>query len=333
MPILRKVGIFFAYIGITLTNVEMRKILYLSLAVSLSSCAVMTQTVDVEILKSGNESLPISPDDRIVVLANYKPNAKFVRKKITAFVDDSVQVAATANLFSDYYRSVGTFTSAFVPIKYKLRPNTDSNDPVSLSKKEIDQLTLLDRSRYVIDISLLRTLIEKTDALSYKTSYASLWRVYDAKDGKMVREIVYKDSLYYDQYERVSRSELDSIIASDVSYRVADRLGSVLFPYWDRESRFYMVVQDPVFMKVKDLIRDFKWKEVISLMTPFLETGDKNDAYAASFNIALACEMVGNYDLALKWLEKCERIKSNYTTNLYKAILINRQSESSRILE
>lgn len=311
----------------------MRKILYLFFIASVSSCAVTTHTVNVEILKAGTHSLKLSPNDRIMVVANYKPNARYLRKKVTAFVDDSLQVASTASLFSDYYRSLGTFTTSYIPIKYKLRTKTDSNEPVDLTKKEIFNYTILDKSRYLIDISLLRTLIEKVDGLTYKATFASLWRAYDATNGSMVREMVFKDSLYYDQYEKVRRDELDSTIASDISFKIADRMGKEFFPYWEEQARFYMLIQDPSFLKVRTFIQEFRWKEVIGLMKLYLETGDKNDAYAASFNIALACEMMGNFDLALKWIEKCKKIKSDYTTNLYEAILLSRQSETGQILE
>ena len=301
-------------------------IAYMLLVFTASSCAVTTKTVNVDVLIPSAERISLDNNERIMVVANYKRHNKLISNHTSAFVDDSLQVANTVNGFNSYFRSLGTYSQNYVRVIY--RPIIQS-EPDLLTSEEIKRYSQLENPKYIVELSLLRTLISKTDPTSFKAVYASLWHVYDAREGTLVRELLDKDSLYYDQYEKVSRSELDSIIADDVSYRVAQKIGYSVLPFWQEQYRYYLTVPDSQFRRVDELIQAFKWKEVISLMQEFLTSSDKNDVYAATFNIALACEMMGNLDLAKKWLEKCQKIKNSYVVSLYSEALNNRERQEN----
>jgi hypothetical protein len=303
----------------------MRKyIAYTLLMLTASSCAVTTKTVNVDVLIPSAERVSLSNNERIMVIANYKSHSKLISNHVSAFVDDSLQVAKTVNGFNDYFCSLGTSAQKYVHVIYRPIPK---DEPDILTSEEIKRYTQLENPKYIIELSLLRTLIKKESPSSYKVTYASLWDIYDAEKGSLIRELIDKDSLYYDQYEKVSRSELDSIIADNVAYNISQRIGYSVFPFWQEQYRYYLMVLDPQFQKVDELIQTFKWKEVISLMQGFLSSSDKNDVYAATFNIALACEMMGNLDLAKKWLEKCKKIKNSYVVVSYSEALISRERQ------
>lgn len=301
-------------------------IAYMLLVFTVSSCAVTKKTVNVDVLIPSAERISLNDNERIMVVSNYKRHNKLISNYTSAFVDDSLQVANTVNGFNSYFRSLGTYSQNYVRVIY--RPITQS-EPDLLTSEEIKRYSRLENPKYIVELSLLRTLISKADPRSYKVVYASLWHVYDVKEGTLIREMLDKDSLYYDQYEKISRSELDSIIADDVSYRVAQKIGYSVLPFWQEQYRYYLTVPDPQFRKVDNLIQEFKWKEVISLMQGFLSSSDKNDVYAATFNISLACEMLGDIDLAKKWLEKCQKIKNSYVVSLYSEALNNREKQEN----
>jgi hypothetical protein len=296
------------------------------LLLTVSSCAVTTKTVNVDVLIPSAERISLSNGERIMVVANYKRSGKLVSNHTSAFVDDSLQVANAVNGFNDYFRSLGTYSQNYVRTIY--RPITKS-EPDLLTTEDVYRYSQLENPKYIVELSLLRTVINKVDPTSHNAIYASLWHVYDAKAGTLIRELLDKDSLYYDQYERVSRAELDSIIAGDVSYRVAKKIGYSVLPFWQEQYRYYLTVPDPQFRKVDGLIREFRWKEVIQLMQGFLASADNDDVYAATFNISLACEMLGNLDLAQKWLEKCQKIKNSYVVSLYSDALERRLKQEN----
>jgi hypothetical protein len=278
----------------------------------------------VQVLKAGPNTLPIKANDRIMLIASYRENGRAASKTSTAFIDDSVLVYSTINKFIDYYKDNGTFTESFIPIRKNILTE-ESNEAKSISNDELQKITLLDNPKYVIDLALVRILIRKTSSQSFKVNYAALWRVYDPYQKELVKEVLVSDSTYYDLARRSdNRQEIDSTISEDISDTIAKTVTQTILPYWDNQYRFYMTTIDSDFNKVEDQIKNFQWKAVIESMTPFLSDKDKNRIYAASFNIALACEMTGQFDLALKWLEKCEQIKNTGEVKFYKITIEDR---------
>jgi hypothetical protein len=293
----------------------MRKyIAYTLLILTTSSCVVQTKTVNVDVLIPSPERLSLESNERIMLVANYRYHNKIAKNHSTAFVEDSIQVYKTANNFCNYFRSLETFSQNYVRIGY--RP-ISLNEPDLLSVDEIKRYSILENPKYIVELSLLRTVINKVDPTTYKVSYASLWHVYDVAKGEMIRELLDRDSLFYDQYEKVPRAEIDSLIAENVANRIAEKVGYSILPFWQEEFRYYLTIPDPNFQKVNNLIQTFKWQEVINLMQTYLSSEDKNEIYAATYNIALACEMLGNINLAKKWLEKSKNAKNSYVVSLY----------------
>lgn len=293
----------------------MRKyIAYTLLILTTSSCVVQTKTVNVDVLIPSPERLSLGSDERIMLVANYRNHNRLEKNHTTAFVDDSIQISKTANSFTDYFRSLETFSQNYVRVSY--RP-INQNEPDLLSTDEIRRYSLLESPKYIVELSLLRTVINKVDPTTYKVTYASLWHVYDVDKGEMMRELLDRDSLFYDQYEKVPRAQIDSLIAENVANRIAEKVGYSILPFWQEQYRYYLTMPDPQFQKVDKLIQNFKWQEVITLMKSYLSSADKNDVYAATYNLALACEMLGNIDLAKKWLEKCKKIKHSYVVSQY----------------
>lgn len=295
------------------------------LSITATSCAVMTNSVSVDILVPKETNLALSDNDRILMVANYRPHHRYTQNQTAAYVDDSLYMAQAANHLVDIYRSIGTYTQKYVPVKYL---KLESDDLPVLTNNQIESLSLLEQPRYIVDLSLFRILIKPLGAYTYKVNSASIWRVYDVENMTLVKEFVSKDSLYYDQYQRVDRNTIDSTIASDISFKVGSKMANNLFADWQTQYRYYITTQDYGFDKVKGLVASFSWSELIKTMRPFLSSSDKNAVYAAAFNTALACEMLGNIDLAKKWLDKAKSIKrSSYAVNQYMEVLEKRKKE------
>lgn len=295
---------------------------YILLAFTLTSCTVTVNSVNVELLVPSAERISLNNDERIMVVANYRGPHRLLQGHTTAFVEDSIQVTNTVNGFNDYFRSLGAFSQGYVRSSFN-QINKQEVEPLTID--DIDRYARLENPKYIVNLAMMRTLIKRLDPTTYKATYASLWQVYDVQSKSIVREILAKDSLYYDQYEKVSREELDSIISVDVAGRVAQHVGYTLLPYWEEQSRYFLTVFDPQFQKVEQLVREFRWKEVISLMEKFLTYPDKDFTYAATFNISLACEMLGDVELAKKWLEKSKSIKKSYVNTNYEQMLLLRE--------
>jgi len=306
----------------------MQKFIFYAFTMLCTSCAVSIKTVNVDVLIPSPEKLNVKSGDRIMLVANYRPQNRIVQGKVSAFVDDSLLVSKAAESFKGYYQGLGLTGQSFVSTKHRLITN---NEPELLTPDDIKSLGVLEKPSYVVEISLYRTLISKEFPTVYKATSATLWHVYNGSTGEIIREIIDKDSIIYDQNQRISRLELDSIIASDMAYKMGEKMGANILPFWEEQQRLLLIVNDPKFMQVEQLINDFKWKEVASLMQDFVTSAEKDYRYAATFNLALACEMMGDLKLAQKWLEKCKTINNSYVLKLYEADLQKRMLNEARL--
>lgn len=310
----------------------LRLVYFCLLALLASSCAVTSDLTEVEVLVPGKNNLALTSDDRIMFVVDYKPHQRLTQNTSSAYVDDSIMVETTTKNIVSYFQELGNYEQSYVTIRSRLNKDKEAKD---LTPSEIEQYSILEQPKYIINLALLRMLIKPYDenGLAYNSTCASLWRVYDAETGNLVHEMVSRDSIMFFKQQNVPREAIDSTIMIQMSDIVAEKISSNYFPTWQHQYRYYQLISDLEFYKVKELIENFKWDEVIALMEPYLASQDKHVVFAASFNIALACEMTGRFDLAIKWLDKAKKCKKNYTTEQYSLLLQEREKDLSNLPE
>ncbi len=95
--------------------------------------------------------------------------------------------------------------------------------------------------------------------------------------------------------------------------RVGIQLGSSFISTWKLEQYALYYFDDlsnqdwgaPIIQAQK-----FNWIKAVDLWTPFLKSRDYQKKACASFNIATAFYMLGDYELALKWLDQADKMDS-----------------------
>ena len=112
----------------------------------------------------------------------------------------------------------------------------------------------------------------------------------------------------------------------EVSRVVGEILGSKLTRQWERERRVLINFPDnPQWEEPLALAMDFKWKEAIAGWIPMTESRNARIAAYASYNIAVGCEMLQQFELAREWADFSVK-KYNFTDNmLLKQQLKNRR--------
>ena len=59
----------------------------------------------------------------------------------------------------------------------------------------------------------------------------------------------------------------------------------------------------PEWEEAYELAADFRWTEAIDKWMEVVESRNPKKSAFAAYNIAIGCEMVERFDLALKWLD------------------------------
>jgi tetratricopeptide (TPR) repeat protein len=160
---------------------------------------------------------------------------------------------------------------------------------------DIDKLTIVD-NRTVVD-----TLTIQIDANPWETENELTDRIPDNKATSMY---VIRD---------LAKSYVEEIT-----------------PFWKEETRFYYI--DNHIAQAEYYIANENWTKAMNVWSKYVNDADKNLAAISCFNMAVGCEILGEYELALKWMENVKRKNANYYWEEYKR-LIERRTEEKVIID
>lgn len=137
------------------------------------------------------------------------------------------------------------------------------------------------------------------NAISEETVYSKLF-----KDTLMIRIPEGPDGSYTQSYVASFLKENDSLFMHLLGRKIAESISTT----WETEE--WMLVDYPSDEKWHSAYKnamDFKWEEAVKGWLPLAEDKDSVKASCAAFNIAVACQMLGNTELALSWIDYCRK--------------------------
>lgn len=183
------------------------------------------------------------------------------------------------------------------------------------------------------------------DYMAYPTLYYqtremavnAYWSIFDLVERKRLDRYRYSDTLYWEKSaytEAKLNKEMPSLekCLREMSFFVAFDYGKRVLPSWDKEGRYYFELGNKDFKLASQLIRDEdNWDKAIELWLKYVDNFDREIASRACFNLALAYEIKGNFDLAIKWAEQSKKIKNKTKTKYYISILEDRKKDLEKL--
>lgn len=135
------------------------------------------------------------------------------------------------------------------------------------------------------------------------TSYAAPHAYSDGKDSSA------------ELMEKAVRAMLDE--GRDAGRKVAESFKSV----WKHEQYSLVYFNEADWYKALDRAEVYDWKGAMDMWMSLLSTKDMLKRACAEYNLATACYMLGDYDLAIRWLDQSDRDnKLQYSEGLRKRI-------------
>jgi len=118
----------------------------------------------------------------------------------------------------------------------------------------------------------------------------------------------------------------------EAMYESGVRTAKRLAPWWTVLDRYFFSYGPSGFSEASAYLRKGKWQEAARIWRPMTESGQKQVAAKASFNMALTCELANNIPAAFEWLHKSEKlgIPIQYI-NDYQAKLARRDIETAKL--
>ncbi len=87
---------------------------------------------------------------------------------------------------------------------------------------------------------------------------------------------------------------------------VGEKVSEIFLPSWNQEERMILCFSGSKWEAAYYLAYDFKWEQAIDIWLDLVKSGSPMKQGAAAYNLAVACEILGRYDIAHKWLDFAE---------------------------
>lgn len=158
------------------------------------------------------------------------------------------------------------------------------------------------------------------------------WRMYDPAKQEVFSERRYKEQYVWESASTDKRQAAMNIMGLDRAFRRAAYwagydLGQIMFPYWVQQTRSYYARGNSVFRNASKHVENNQWQKAIDLWKKTFQQNSEELAFRAAFNIAFACEMMGDIDLAIEWIDRALEIYSYKKAREYREVLLERQDK------
>jgi hypothetical protein len=186
--------------------------------------------------------------------------------------------------------------------------------------------------------------VETFDAFDYSNSLdgsyftnldilvQSKWRIYALDNREVILRQTRIDTIsWYSagaSWDKANENIPDRYVALEQAASEAGGVfGKLITPSFRKVNRIWFVTDNPSMQKAADYVQKGDWTSAAKLWNG-LATAHKNKlASLAAFNMALTCELKGELELAIYWIERSCEIKLTEKNQLYKTKLQERVAQ------
>ncbi|MFP4556450.1 MAG: DUF6340 family protein [Bacteroidales bacterium] len=311
-------------------------ILVAAIAILFTSCAEY-KVISIQTLKPAELSTPNNFQQPIIILGLYK-GIEGVDESMAQAAIDSIAALESGFVLTESLSDSPWFQDFSLPVTTHYREDS-SHLILPYSWDKVEQLASEGNADLVISLEYIKVSPE-VDSYSYWDGatnayygYLSMkiyayWRVYDLNSREVTADYLYKDTLVWEEndYSKVRvGDQLPGLFsaASYCGYQTGQEFAKKIAPSWMDERRFFYIRGSKNMRKAVDFADENSWMDAASLWQKVInDTGTKPEVAAkAAFNMALANELNGNFDVALNWLDKSEEYHKLEEIDWYRKIL------------
>lgn len=163
------------------------------------------------------------------------------------------------------------------------------------------------------------------------------FRIYD-RNGSIVhstelatQEIFTATGDYPGEMQRKLRNT--QALLDESAEKLAQMYQNEISPHWIQSNRSYYKSGSQEMAKAEAYVNANNWEGATDIWYKLAESDNKRLAKRASFNMIVASEVAGDFDLAIKWAQRCiNKYRSNKALT-YLALLKKRKQEHEEILK
>ncbi len=275
-------------------------------ATMFEGCAPQIKYLNVDVRKNAAIAVDMDGVDAAIfsVVSNSKP--------------DSMRVANVAIGFAEQLESDRQVDIGSVPVySIKTEEYMISDDGGLVPDKDYISSLYADTGSEVMffinKIQFLQYSVERMseysgyDGYNVSLPYVVGLDIFDCRGPEKLYGSVESDTLYLFVDSSVSENNVGGAVAKRLPYIskiIGAELAKSLSPQWVTQNR--MLISYETGSEWEDaymLAEEFQWKEAIDKWMQFAGAKDSKKAAFAAYNIAVGCEMLEQFELALKWID------------------------------
>ena len=157
---------------------------------------------------------------------------------------------------------------------------------------------------------------------SIDSKYDAIVKIYDPSTETIARQFVISDTINWAEDDLTTRAlfnKLPSIKTCllQTGVQTAIDISDKLSPAWIKESRGFFTFEEKDSGKIGDLIKKNDWQSIYDYWFAYTKSSKKTVKSKAEYNMALACEMLGNIEEAIEWANKSIHSQYHIQTENY----------------
>jgi hypothetical protein len=327
-------------------TLKFRILFLLFLGLSSYSCTPF-KTINIQTLRPSEFSMPKDFEQPLIVVSLYK-GIEGDKESMAQAALDSIAALEAAITLSDKLYDSPWFKDIDIPIKVLYRNDASHLIlPFTWPKvKEIASETyadlLISLEYFKLGHSVKSYPIGRHD---YTRFYGSLtnniyayWRVYDLNSQKVFADHLFTDTLIWEEYDDSKiyvGLQLPGFFssASYSGYITGLEYAKKISPTWMDEERIYFHKGSKEMKNAVEFVSNNQWLDAASQWQMVLgKEGLKPKLGAkAAYNMAVANEMLGNFEVAIEWLNKSAQFSSLPEELWYRKIITLRMKVLERL--
>jgi hypothetical protein len=168
----------------------------------------------------------------------------------------------------------------------------------------------------------------------------AIWAIYLPGKDSPVDRFKYSDVVRWNGNSESSGTEKSRIPGRTDGIKIACEIAAKnyskrLAPYWLSSQRYVVSLGGKTWDEALDLAHKYKWEAASAIWQSFSESKNSRERGAASLDLAVAKEMQGDYDQAVKWSnESLMLLKGGDLKHIaldYSRILKERKSKTEKL--
>lgn len=330
-------------------------LLWFVLLLSMSSC-VSYENLSIEVLKPPKFSLPADIHKVALVSRNLKyeddtlqyyqvKNRNLIKDKIRFNTDSLAQITcidslAAKLLVHNRFDSVLILPVNSFPVTrvQKIRLDKAGWYKNLTYQTGADGLIILDMFSCFYKQAEVYNSTPRANVVT-----SNVWSIYDSKHQKIIDRFAQVDTLYWDgtdengnyKERRLPAKKEAILLAAGIT---GENYAKYILPTWTTVYRDIMVCGQPEFKNAAKLAQKSNWEEASSFWQKNTENKHKLYRIISLYNLALASEMNGDIDQAIKLTDQAANASTgrfwsieNEAVREYSAVLYQRKNEISKL--